>query len=434
MKPKTYHFIGIKGSGMSGLATLLHDLGHQVQGSDIEDFLFTQVGLETRQIPLFPFNQAPIQPNMTVVIGNAFKTHPEIERAHSVGAQCVSYHECLAQVLTTYTSIAVTGTHGKTTTTGLLASVLGMVHPTSYLIGDGTGKGSPQATHFAFEACEYQRHFLAYRPDYTLITNIEFDHPDYFKDIEDVIAAFQSLAHQTKQRIIACGDDLNVGKLQPKTSLITYGLASSNHVQAINIQKTEEGTAFDVFIDGAFYHHFQTPFFGDHMILNSLAVITVAQFESIPASFIEQGLQHFKGVQRRFSETLVNKQIVIDDYAHHPTEIQATLSAVRQKYPNRPCVAIFQPHTFSRTQAFLTEFADSLSLADQIYLTDIFGSAREIQGDTQIQDLIERCVHAKHLTLTNIECLTHYPNAILVFMGAGDIKKYEEAYLRAVNK
>lgn len=432
MKPKMYHFIGIKGSGMSSLATLLHDLGHQVQGSDIEDFLFTQVGLEERHIPLYPFNEAPMTSEMTVVIGNAFKTHPEIKKAQDVGATCLSYHECLGQLIQPYTSIAVSGTHGKTTTTGLLARVFGQAYKTSYLIGDGTGKGMTNSSHFVFEACEYQRHFLAYQPDYTLITNIEFDHPDYFKDLEDVINAFQTLGEQTHRHVIACGDDENVWKLHHLNHLITYGLMDQNDVQAINIQKTEQGTSFDVLINGEFYYHFQTPFFGDHMILNSLAVITVGYLEYLYPVTIEQGLQQFEGVKRRFSETPIGSQLLIDDYAHHPTEIRATLTAVRQKYPNRPCVAIFQPHTFSRTQAFLDEFAESLSMADDIYLTDIFGSAREESGTTNIHDLINRCHQANHLTLETVATLQTHTDAVLVFMGAGDIKKYEEAYLESL--
>lgn len=168
------------------------------------------------------------------------------------------------------------------------------------------------------------------------------------------------------------------------------------------------------------------------MILNSLAVITVGYLEYLYPVTIEQGLQQFEGVKRRFSETPIGSQLLIDDYAHHPTEIKATLTAVRQKYPNRPCVAIFQPHTFSRTQAFLDEFADSLSMADAIYLTDIFGSAREESGTTSIHDLINRCQQANHLTLETVATLQTHSDAVLVFMGAGDIKKYEEAYLETL--
>ena len=165
------------------------------------------------------------------------------------------------------------------------------------------------------------------------------------------------------------------------------------------------------------------------MVLNSLAVITVAYLEGMTAEQIEAGLQAFGGVARRFNEQKVGNQILIDDYAHHPTEITATLKAVRQKYPAREVIAIFQPHTFTRTQAFLDEFAKSLNLADAIYLTDIFGSAREKQGGTSIQALMSRCHQVQYLTLDNVRKLRTNQEAVLVFMGAGDIQKYEKAYL-----
>ena len=425
----SYHFIGIKGSGMSALATILHDLGHQIQGSDITDTLFTQKGLEERQIPLYPFLEAPIQSDMTVVIGNAYKTHEEVQQAKEAGATCISYHECLGQLIQPFTSIAISGTHGKTTTTGLLNAVLSQTFKTTHLIGDGTGEAHPGSTHFVFEACEYQRHFLSYHPDYAIITNIEHDHPDYFKDLEDVIEAFYRFALQTKKQIIACGDDTAVLKLNQRTRCMLYGLKARNDVQGRILKQDALGTTFEVFIKGDYFGTFQTPFFGEHMVLNSLAVITVAYLEGMTAEQIEAGLQAFGGVARRFNEQKVGNQILIDDYAHHPTEITATLKAVRQKYPAREVVAIFQPHTFTRTQAFLDEFAKSLNLADAIYLTDIFGSAREKQGGTSIQALMSRCHQVQYLTLDNVRKLRTNQEAVLVFMGAGDIQKYEKAYL-----
>lgn len=424
-----YHLIGIKGAGMSALATLLHDLGHQVQGSDITQTLFTQKGLDERGIPCYPFLEAPITKEMTVVIGNAYQTHEEVRQAKEAGATCLSYHACLGRLIQSFTSIAVAGTHGKTTTTGLLNSVLGKEFSTAFLIGDGSGSAQPENTHMVFEACEYQRHFLAYYPDYTIITNIEHDHPDYFKDIEDVLNAFYQFALQTKKQIIACGDDDNVLKLNQRTRCFLYGLMPRNDLVGKIIRQYESGTDFEVYIHDRYFGTFHTPFYGKHMVLNSLAVIAVAYLEGLTAEQIEAGLQAFQGVTRRFNEHQKGAQVLIDDYAHHPTEIKATLQAVRQKYPRREMVAIFQPHTFSRTQAFLDEFAQSLEFADAIYLTDIFGSARESQGETSIQDLMNRCSNVQHLTLDNIRKLQNHHEAVLVFMGAGDIQTYETAYL-----
>ena len=215
-----YHLIGIKGSGMSALAHILYDMGHVVQGSDIEETLFTQIGLEAKGMTLYPFGKSMIEPDMTVIIGNAFKDdHIEVIKAKEIGAKCVRYHDFLGSLASGFTSIAISGTHGKTTTTGLLSHILRLNHPTSYLIGDGTGKGVENSEYFVFEACEYQRHFLAYHPDYAIITNIEHDHPDYFKDIDDVLDAFNTFVSQCKKMVIACGDDSEVKKLKASTFL-----------------------------------------------------------------------------------------------------------------------------------------------------------------------------------------------------------------------
>lgn len=428
---KKYHLIGIKGSGMSALAHILYDMGHSVQGSDIEEKVFTQIGLEAKGMTLYPFGKSKIEADMKVIIGNAFKDdHPEVVQAKQIGAKTVRYHDFLGDLINGYTSVAVSGTHGKTTTTGLLSHVLRLNHPTSYLIGDGTGKGEKNSDYFIFEACEYQRHFLAYYPDYAIITNIEHDHPDYFKDIDDVLDAFNEFVSHCKKNVIACGDDPEVKKLEDQSKIITYGFQASNEFVANNILKTSEGTTFDVIISGKYYHTFKTPFFGDHMVLNSLAVIAVCYLEGLPAKVIEKDLSLFGGVKRRFAEKKYREQIIIDDYAHHPTEIEVTLKAVRQKYPDREIIAIFQPHTFTRTATFINEFSESLNLADHVYLTEIFGSAREKEGTVSIQTLIDKCRNGALITEDTVSQLNQYETGVLVFMGAGDIKKYEDAYKR----
>ena len=228
--------------------------------------------------------------------------------------------------------------------------------------------------------------------------------------------------------MIACGDDVEVKILKDTDKIMTYGFEPTNHVVATNVIKSSAGTTFDVLINGEFYHTFHTPFFGDHMILNSLAVISICYLEGLNQETIESDLCSFEGVKRRFAQKNYRDQIIIDDYAHHPTEIAATLKAVRQKYPDRDLVAVFQPHTFTRTAAFIDEFAQSLNLADYIYLTEIFGSAREESGAVNIQTLIDKC-HSGHLiTKETVNQLEQYPTAVIVFMGAGDIKKYEDAY------
>jgi UDP-N-acetylmuramate--alanine ligase len=424
-----YHFVGIKGSGMGALAQVLHDMKYKVQGSDVEKHFFTQISLEQAGIRILPFQKENIQPGMTIIAGNAFPdTHEEIQEAMKLGLPIVRYHRFLGDFLQNFTSIAITGAHGKTSTTGLLAHVMSGAKPTSFLIGDGTGKGEDGSQYFVFEACEYRRHFLSYFPDYAIMTNIDFDHPDYFANVDDVFSAFQEMALQAKKGIFACGDDEQLQKIQAKVPVLFYGFGDENDYQAKNLVKTTDGTTFDVFIRNTFYQTFSIPTFGDHNVLNSLAVIALCHYEEIDIEVVKAQLNTFQGVKRRFTEKRMGTQILIDDYAHHPTEIKATIEAARQKYPNNEIVAVFQPHTFSRTQAFLEEFASSLDTADKVYLCEIFGSARENQGKLTIKDLQEKIEGAEILAEENTSILKNHENAIVIFMGAGDIQKFQDAY------
>ncbi|MGV2941803.1 UDP-N-acetylmuramate--L-alanine ligase [Mesobacillus sp. LC4] len=424
-----YHFVGIKGSGMSALAQVLHDMDYQVQGSDYDKHFFTQVALEKSGIKILPFNKENIQPGMTIIAGNAYPdTHEEIQEAMKHGLPIIRYHRFLGDFMQNFTSVAITGAHGKTSTTGLLAHVMRGAKPTSFLIGDGTGKGDRDAQYFVFEACEYRRHFLSYFPDYAIMTNIDFDHPDYFANIEDVFSAFQEMSWQVKKGIFACGDDEQLQKIQAKVPVVFYGFGEENDFQARNIVKSTEGTTFDVFVRNTFYDTFSIPAYGDHNVLNSLAVIALCHYENIESKVIQAQLETFEGVKRRFSEKKIAEQVIIDDYAHHPTEIKVTIEAAKQKYPDREIVAVFQPHTFTRTQAFLNEFAESLNKADKVYLCEIFGSAREIHGKLSITDLKEKIDDAEIIAEEDTSRLKEHDNGVILFMGAGDIQKFQEAY------
>lgn len=424
----TYHFIGIKGTGMSALAQILHDSGEKVQGSDIDSRIFTQVALEEKHIPILSFSKDNIQSDYTIIAGNAFpEDHVEIKQARELGCKFYWYHEFLGEWLKQYTSIAVTGAHGKTTTTGLLSHVLESAYPISYLIGDGTGRGHVDSKYFAFEACEYRRHFLSYEPDYAIMTNIDFDHPDYFTSLDDVVDAFQSMSDRVKKGIVACGDDEELQGIHTKVPIIYYGFNETNDFQAKNVVETEQGTEFDVYVRSTYYEHFFIPTFGNHTILNSLAVIAICHYEGIPVEFMKE-LSSFKGVKRRFTEKTIGSQVIVDDYAHHPKEIAVTIESARKKYPNKEVVAIFQPHTFTRTKTFLQEFADSLNQADKVYLCDIFGSAREQSGQLTIEDLQNLIPESDILDLEHTNVLQEYKDSVLIFMGAGDIQKFQKSY------
>ncbi|PSL44545.1 UDP-N-acetylmuramate--L-alanine ligase [Salsuginibacillus halophilus] len=425
----TYHFVGIKGSGMSALAQILHDMNVNVQGSDVEKHFFTQQPLEAKGIPLHPFAASNITPEQTIVASPAYgENHPEIAKAAELNLDVQMYPSFLGSWLKQYTSVAVTGAHGKTSTTGLLSHVLEPYRPTSYLIGDGTGKGEPDSHYFVFEACEYRRHFLNYEPDYAIMTNIDFDHPDYFTDINDVVDAFEGMAKNVKKAIIACGDDEHLQALNAPVPIIYYGIEGKHDFNADRIEATPEGTKFDVTVRGDFYGTFMIPQHGEHNVLNALAVIALSHYEEMPMSLMQEQLRSFSGVKRRFSERTYNRQVVIDDYAHHPTEVQATVSAAKMKYPNKEIVAVFQPHTYTRTKMFLEEFAACLQEADHVYLCDIFGSAREHDAALSIEDLQARVPGAQLLPEQDVASLSNHEDSVLLFMGAGDIQKYQSAY------
>jgi UDP-N-acetylmuramate--alanine ligase len=429
-----FHLIGIKGSGMSALAQVLHDMGHDVQGSDVETRFFTQTPLEDRGISLLPFRSENIRDGLTVIASNAFRDdHPEVLACQLEEIPVNRYHRFLGDFIQQFTSIAVTGAHGKTSTTGLLSHVFKGIRPTSYLIGDGTGEGAPRSSHFIFEACEYRRHFLAYHPDYAIITNIDYDHPDYYQSLEDVTDAFQSMARQVRKAIVACGDDPQVRTLQAEVPILYYGFGESNTLRAESVHTTEKGIEFDAYYRDRHLGRFHVPVFGNHNVLNALAVVGICLLEDIHMDSVRERIGTFGGVKRRFSEKWVNGNVLIDDYAHHPTEIRATIQAVRAKYPEKRVVSVFQPHTYSRLETFIDDFADSLAQADDIYLTQIFGSARERESGISIQNLMDRIPASRLISEESIAELKQYSDAVLLFMGAGDIQKYEASLENSYN-
>ncbi|EHJ52991.1 UDP-N-acetylmuramate--L-alanine ligase [Streptococcus macacae] len=429
---KTIHFIGIKGSGMSALALMLQQMGYKVQGSDVEKYYFTQHGLEKAGIPILPFDEANITDDMEIIAGNAFHENNNIEVAYAVknGYHFKRYHEFLGKFMRQFTSLGVAGAHGKTSTTGLLAHVLKNITDTSYLIGDGTGRGLANSQYFVFESDEYERHFMPYHPEYSIITNIDFDHPDYFTGVEDVFSAFNDYAKQVQKGLFVYGEDPYLRRLTSEAPIYYYGFKEDNDFIAYDIMRSTNGSDFKVRHGQDQLGTFHVPAFGRHNILNATAVIANLYMAGIDMDLVRQHLKTFSGVKRRFSEKLINDVTIIDDFAHHPTEIIATLDAARQKYPSKEIVAIFQPHTFTRTIALLDEFAQALNEADSVYLAQIYGSAREVDhGDVKVEDLAEKIIKpSKVITVENVSPLLDHDGAVYVFMGAGDIQLYERSF------
>lgn len=426
---KTYYFVGIKGTGMASLARLLHDQGNNVCGSDIEKETFTQGPLEKAGIQIFNFDPANLKEGMIVVQGNAFgDDHPEIKRAHEMGLTVLSYPAAVEQQVEKFTSIGIAGAHGKTSTTGLLSHTLHEVAKTSYLIGDGVGHGEPDARFFVFEADEYRDHFLAYHPDYAIMTNIDFDHPDYFKDINDVRQSFEQFGSQVKKAVFAWGDDENLRQLKLDVPIYYYGTSDRDDFRAVNIKRTPAGSTYDAYFRDQKMGTFTIHLYGEHSVLNSLAVVAVAYMEHEDLGAIKEELAKFSGVKRRFSETDIADMKIIDDYAHHPSEIKATLDAARQKFPDKEIIAVFQPHTYSRLAAYLKDFGKVLSTADDVFVTPIFGSIREHSGKVSRQDLEDLVPGSHDIDMKSLGQLFDFHNAVVIFMGAGDIEKYEDAY------
>ena len=363
-----FHFIGIKGTGMAALACILHDEHKEVRGSDIEKYIFTQDGLEERGIQILPFDANNIQDYDTVIIGLSFDaSHPEVQAAlANPTVKTYYYNEYLGHLLDSYQSICVAGTHGKSTTTGILASVLKNYEPTAYLIGDGHGYMPEHAKYFILESCEFQRHFLAYRPQYAIVTNIELDHIDYYKDMDDYLDAFQSFIDQVQKRVVVCGDDPYLSKLKYNVEKTTYGLEDGNDFQAIHVVQNEAGIEYDVLHKGEILTHVCLEEVGYPFLINSLGSFALTYMLGMDAKEIVLGLQSYQGIARRFVVEEVKDSVLVDDYAHHPTAIRYMIEAVRNKYPNKKIVALYKPDRYSRLQYFLDDFASSMNPADQV--------------------------------------------------------------------
>ena len=251
-----YYFIGIKGTGMSALACFLKDLGYEVKGSDVERHFFTEKGLNERNIEILPYDEKNITKDMVIIRGNVIKDdHPEMVKATELDLKVYTYEEMVAKLTKMFMTVTVAGCHGKTTTSTMAYQVLNAIKGANCLIGDGTGIAHKENKYFVLEACEYKRHFLSYTPYYAIITNIELDHVDYYKDIDDVIDAFTEYANNAEKMVIACGDDPYTHSLEVSKPIFYYGLDDDNDIIAKDVNYTENGVTFDVFVEDNYYGH-----------------------------------------------------------------------------------------------------------------------------------------------------------------------------------
>lgn len=429
-----YYCIGIKGTGMSTLAQILSDLGNEVSGyDDVKEHKFTQDGLEKRNIPIYYDQSHEIDKDTIVTYSVAFsKDHKEIKRVESLGLTIKKYNEIMGDIINMFESIGVSGTHGKTTTSSLIRHLLENTVGCNYFIGAGDGHAEKENRYFVVESDEFNRHFTAYHPTYSIITNIEAEHLECYKDINDIRETFSIFANQTKKLVIANGDNEEVRKIDYQTPVKFYGFNENNDVVIKNIELLESGSIFDLYIEGKLYGHFDIPLYGKHMVANTAAAIAIAKEIGLAKEKITELLKSFHNAKRRFAEERIGDAVIIDDYAHHPTEIKSTLEAVKQKYPKKRLVVVFKPNTYSRTKDFTKEFIEAFQMTDKTYLTEIECN-RERQEDypgITSHLIVDQLKNGEMISEETINKLSNEKNSVVCFMGCayvdGLISKFKK--------
>lgn len=457
-----WHLIGIKGAGMTALAELFIGIGKQVTGSDTPEVFYTDAILKRLKIPVKTLFDPAHLPKAAeaFVYSTAYtsENNPELAAARATGKPVWSYPEALGELTKEKMTIAVCGTHGKTTTSALLADVLRRAGTDpSAIIGSeirswGGSALSGGGPFLVIEADEYQNKLALYQPLGVILTSVDYDHPDFFPTVADYERVFAEFLARVPRHgfVVVCGDHARAEFLarDVKAARYTYGLLDGNDVRATQIRVLPESERqggmlqeFTVEFRGESIGWFQTQLAGRHNIENALATIAVALHLKLDLELVRQGIAAFSGTKRRF-EYLGEKKdaLIYDDYAHHPAEIRATLAAFRELYPERRLRVIFHPHTFTRTRALLEEFSGSFEAADEVMVLDIYGSAREAQGGVASTDLVERINHfardkASHAPDRDalVATLTRDigRNDVIITMGAGDVWQVAVALLKS---
>ena len=415
-----YHLVGVKGTGMAALAICLKQLGVEVTGSDVEERFFTSDALEENDIEVSLFDKKNITDDKQYIISAAYDNkHIEVSEIIKRNLPYSYYHDFIESFFHGI-KIGVSGTHGKTTTTQLCATLFSN-NPICAIVGDGTGSGNPDYRYLIFEACEYKNHFLQFSYDYLIINNIDFDHPDFFDNIEDVKRSFDKVSKKAKT-IIVNGDDENTKNIIHQNK-ITFGLGEDCDVRGIVEETTENGYKVIVIIKDKKYKWF-LPFLGKHMVYNFLASLSVYYLEGLDMGIIQEKLIAFKKPKRRMEEHFYYDNIIIDDYAHHPTEIKACLDAIKLRYPTKRIVVFFEPHTYTRTQALAKEFTECFDKVDELYVAKTFTSKREKFNHELEKEIRKIFINSKVFNYSIINKIKDYHNSVIVFMGAGNIRKY----------
>ena len=425
-----YYLIGIKGSGMSTLANLLYDLGNEVVGyDDSNGYKFTMEGLTKRGIKIYHDNVYPTLTKDTIVTYTAAinETHHEVRRVKALGYKIVSYKDIMGRITRRFETTCVCGTHGKTTTSLMISDILSKSLGCSQFVGDGSGFGNRKSNLLVMESCEYNKHFLSYFPYNTVITNIELDHTETYPTIDDMIEAFQIFVNKTRNQVIICGDDSNALRLNANNP-IYYGFNDNNDLQIKNKVVKDNKTIFDVYYHGELFDHYETSMFGNHLVLDSVAAIAIGILYDVDKAIIKNVLENFVFAKRRFNETVIGDNVIIDDYAHHPTEIRVTYDSAHEKYPEKKIIAVFMPNTYSRTEALFDDFVRVLSLYDKAYVTEIKCDREKPEDYPNINSskLIEQVNDSELINLDTINKLSGLSNCVICFMSCANISPLVE--------
>jgi UDP-N-acetylmuramate--alanine ligase len=455
---KKVHFVGIGGVGMSGIAEVLYNLGYEVDGSDIKESETTR-RLKDMGINISIGHKTEnVKDADVVVISSAVSPdNPEVEAARKLSIPVIPRAEMLAELARLKYSVLVAGAHGKTTTTSLIASVLGEgnLDPTVVIGGKLKSIGSNaklgQGEFLVAEADESDGSFLKLSPSIAVVTNIDREHMDYFKSIEEIKDAFLSFINKVPfyGLSILCGDSKYIRELLPKIQrrFVTYGLDNDLDLVAKNIKTEGLRSFFEVELNGRTIGLFEVPLIGNHNVSNCLAAIAVANELEMNIEDIKEALRNFSGVQRRFElKGMASGIRVIDDYGHHPTEIVATLKAARKallrntesKTVKGRLVVLFQPHRYTRTRDLLHEFIDAFEDADKIILMDIYSAGEKplpgINSELLFKGIKDTGKDIEYIE--NRDEILDYLNSelreadILLTLGAGDVWKIGEDFLK----
>ncbi len=436
---KRVHLVGIGGVSMRPLGLVLQGMGMVVTGSDMNASVSTDE-LIAKGIEVSIGHKAEniVGADCIVRTAAAHNDNPEIAAARSLGIPVFERAQAWGVIMQAYeNAVCFAGTHGKTTTTSMATHIFmaADMDPTvmigGYLpllkAGHRVGKGNT----IVLESCEYCDSFLNFAPTLAVITNVEADHLDYFKDLQDVQKSFRLFAQLATDGILANGDDPHVVQTLEGMEYISFGLAETNRICATNI--SPDWRHFDVVCDGAFYCHIDLQVIGKHNVYNALAAAGAAWFLHIPGEAVSEGLATFSGADRRMQyKGKINGAVLYDDYAHHPDEIAATIEAVRTMDCSRLVIA-FQPHTYTRTKALFEDFISQLSKADVLIVAEIYAARERNTVGISSKDLTDRIPGSIYCqTLQDVAAKLREiaaPGDVILTVGAGDIFRAGEMLL-----